>query len=86
MNKLISIVLVCITLMSTGVLAHSDHAHGYINDQQAISIAAKSIKKLTFKDLVDFPNISDINCSAHVSLRWFPKRLMLKLTLIITIY
>ena len=50
MNKLISIVLVCITLMSTGVLAHSDHAHGYINDQQAISIAAKSIKKLTFKD------------------------------------
>jgi len=37
MNKLISIVLVCITLMSTGVLAHSDHAHGYINDQQARS-------------------------------------------------
>ena len=48
MNKLISIALVCITLMSTGVLAHSDHGH--INDQQAISIAAKSIKKLTFKD------------------------------------
>ncbi|WP_350544905.1 DUF6488 family protein [Pseudoalteromonas sp. 5-MNA-CIBAN-0065] len=48
MNKLISIVLVCITLMSTGVLAHSDHGH--VSDQQAISIAAKSIKKLTFKD------------------------------------
>lgn len=48
MNKLILIALVCITIMSTGVLAHS--GHGHINDQQAISIAAKSIKKLAFKD------------------------------------
>ena len=28
--------------MSTGVLAHSDHGH--VSDQQAISIAAKSIR------------------------------------------
>jgi hypothetical protein len=48
MNRLIPIALVCISLMSTGVLAHSDHGH--VSDQQAISIAAKSIKKLAFKD------------------------------------
>lgn len=48
MHKLISIVVFCISLMSTGVLAHSDHGH--VSDQQAISIAAKSINKLAFKD------------------------------------
>jgi len=37
MNRLIPIALVCISLMSTGVLAHSDHGH--VSDQQAISIA-----------------------------------------------
>ena len=54
MNKLISIILVCSTLISTGTLAHSGHDHGseheQVSEQQAISIAVKSIKKLTFKD------------------------------------
>ncbi|MDC3190066.1 DUF6488 family protein [Pseudoalteromonas elyakovii] len=48
MNKLIVVVLMCFALVSTVVSAHGDH--GLISGQQAMSIAAKSLNKMTFKD------------------------------------
>jgi len=48
MKKLLSTLLFCAVFVSGGVLAHADH--GIISGQQAISIAAKSVKQMTFKD------------------------------------
>ncbi|WP_199525485.1 DUF6488 family protein [Pseudoalteromonas sp. bablab_jr011] len=48
MNRLFTTALICIALVSVGALAHS--GHDLINDQKAMNIAAKSIKKMTFKD------------------------------------
>ena len=40
--------VLCCTLISGNALAHGDH--GVISGQKAISIAAKSVKQMTFKD------------------------------------
>ena len=49
MNKILSIIALCTALLSTNVYAHADH--GVISGQKALSIAAKAINKMTFKDL-----------------------------------
>ena len=48
MKKTLSAVVLCCTLISGSALAHGDH--GVISGQKAISIAAKSVKQMTFKD------------------------------------
>jgi hypothetical protein len=49
MNKILSIIALCAALLSVNVYAHDDH--GVISGQKALSIAAKSINKMTFKDV-----------------------------------
>lgn len=48
MKKYLTATALCCVLISGGTLAHSDH--GVISGQMAISIAAKSVKQMTFKD------------------------------------
>jgi len=48
MKKTLSAVVLCCTLISGRALAHGDH--GVISGQKAISIAAKSVTQMTFKD------------------------------------
>ena len=49
MNKILLITALCAALLSVNVCAHGDH--GVIDDKKALSIAAKTIKKMTFKDV-----------------------------------
>ena len=49
MNKILSIIALCTALLSINVYAHGDH--DVISGQKALSIAAKAINKMTFKDV-----------------------------------
>ncbi|HBN88809.1 MULTISPECIES: DUF6488 family protein [Rheinheimera] len=51
MNKLFSALTLCGVLLSANVMAHNDHDHDVISGQQAVSIAVKSVKQMTFKDM-----------------------------------
>lgn len=48
MKKFISVIAIFLALISGGTMAHGEH--GVISDQQAISIAATSVKQMTFKE------------------------------------
>lgn len=49
MNKLLAVLVICSALFAVKSFAHGDH--GVISGQKALSIAAKAINKMTFKDL-----------------------------------
>ncbi|MBV2130310.1 MULTISPECIES: DUF6488 family protein [Chromatiaceae] len=49
MKKLLSALILCSVLLSVNVKAHSDHDE--ISGQQAVSVALKSVKQMTFKDM-----------------------------------
>ena len=51
MTKLLSALTLCSVLLSVNVMAHSDHDHDEISGQQAVSVALKSVKQMTFKDM-----------------------------------
>ncbi|MBL4742008.1 MAG: hypothetical protein COB75_03700 [Idiomarina sp.] len=48
MKKTLSAAALCFALISGSAVAHGDH--GVISGQKAISIAAKSVKQMTFKN------------------------------------
>ena len=48
MKETLSAVVLCCAIISGSALAHGDH--GVISGQKAISIAAKSVKQMAFKD------------------------------------